>query len=130
MELLKNISVVLGLVISSGTIICITIPNLRSRIGSAFLREKQDKEDAELLHEIKDLLDEHIEGDVAKNEALRCLLRDRITGIYYKHLADGELHAYELEDLSQLYASYKQLGGNSYVKNIYKQMTEEWRVVE
>ena len=86
------------------------------------------EKDAELLYEIKDLLDEHIAADSAKSEAMKCLLRDSITGIYYKHLKEGELHAYELEDLTHLYDSYKKLGGNSYVENIYKQMTEEWTV--
>lgn len=128
METLKNISVILGLLVSLGTIICITIPNIRIKIGSAFLRKQKVEKDAELLYEIKDLLDEHIAADSAKSEAMKCLLRDSITGIYYKHLKEGELHAYELEDLTHLYDSYKKLGGNSYVENIYKQMTEEWTV--
>lgn len=61
---------------------------------------------------------------------LKSMERDRITAIYYKHSDEGEptLRQYERESLDTLYASYKTLGGNSFVQDLYGQM-RHWKVI-
>lgn len=54
-------------------------------------------------------------------------LRNSITGIYYKHLEDKRLAAYEKEDMLKMYDVYKDWKGNSYVHAIVKEMTN-WDV--
>lgn len=136
MEVLKDIAVVFGLIVSGGSIICVTIPNLRKSIGRWFAKKHEQTEMKTELSQIKSLLEKHISEDAAKKtdmenlkDADRSLLRDRITGIFYKGLSDGQLHMYEAEDLAYLYDAYKKLNGNTYVDSIYKQMTEEWEIV-
>jgi hypothetical protein len=51
-----------------------------------------------------------------------CLLRHEITGLYYKIRAAGELRLFEKEDLIRMYDMYKDLGGNSYVSQVYAEM--------
>jgi len=54
-------------------------------------------------------------------------LRNSITGIYYKHLDDKKLAAYEKEDLLKMYDVYAAWNGNSYVHTIVAEMTR-WDV--
>lgn len=54
-------------------------------------------------------------------------LRNSITGIYYKHLDDKKLAAYEKEDLLKMYDVYAAWNGNSYVHTIVREMTD-WDV--
>ena len=49
-------------------------------------------------------------------------LRNSITGIYYKHLDDKKLAAYEKEDLLKMYDVYAAWNGNSYVHAIVDEM--------
>ena len=49
-------------------------------------------------------------------------LRNSITGIYYKHLEDKKLAAYEKEDLLKMYDVYAAWNGNSYVHAIVTEM--------
>ena len=62
----------------------------------------------------------------AKNvveDALKCLLRDSITKIYYRNKDDGTLEEYERKDLENLYDCYSRMGGNNYVHSLYEEMT-------
>lgn len=132
MEIVSKASTIAGLVVSLSAIICVSIPNLRNKIIGKILAKHHSEthlqEMDSTLAQIKAMLSEHVACDEAKSEAMRCLLRDRITDIYYKRLPSGELRSYELEDLTKLYESYKALNGNSYVEAIYRQMVEEWKV--
>ena len=60
-------------------------------------------------------------------EGLRCVLRDRITAIYYKNLDNKTLREYEFQNLEKAYAGYKALDGNSFVDHIYEEMME-WSI--
>lgn len=60
-------------------------------------------------------------------ETDRCLLRDRITSIYYKHQHAREMKLYDYENLERLYRQYKKLGGNSFVDKIWEEV-QEWTV--
>ena len=59
----------------------------------------------------------------------RCILRNMITNIYYKHQSEQELREYEYENLAHLYERYKQLGGNSFIDKIWDEIQEEWTVI-
>ena len=74
-------------------------------------------------------LRERVLDTKAVREGQRCLLRNEITAIYYRH--NGEetptLREYERLNLDDLYAGYKALDGNSYIEDIYHAM-RDWRV--
>lgn len=129
MEVLKNIAVVLGIIISLGTILCVTIPGIRNNIRDAILREHEEEGITDKLSYIIDSLDQLKDSDKLKNEAIKDLLRDRITSIYYKHLDEKTLTAKQFESLSKMYDSYIALGGNSYIKEIYHIMATQWTIV-
>ena len=61
-------------------------------------------------------------------EATRSLLRNEITHIYYKNLFNCEIRSYEYENVSYLYNSYKNLGGNSYIDKIWEEM-QNWKII-
>lgn len=63
------------------------------------------------------------------HETDRCLLRDRITSIYYKHHRDCEMKLYDYENLERLYKQYKNLGGNSFVDKIWEEV-QEWEITQ
>ena len=63
-----------------------------------------------------------------RKETDRCLLRDRITSIYYKNRLDCELRQYEYENLERLYKQYKKLGGNSFVDKIWNEI-QDWNIL-
>jgi len=66
----------------------------------------------------------------AEKEGVQCLLRSRIREIYYHHADDAapEIREYERQDLDDLYAGYKALGGNHFVDDLYENM-RAWKVV-
>lgn len=58
----------------------------------------------------------------------KCLLRERMLSIYYKHLDEKKLHQYEYENFLYLYKAYKALGGNSFIDKI-KLEVDTWTIV-
>lgn len=66
-------------------------------------------------------------GRYRGQETDRCLLRDRITEIYYKHYHDRQMRLYEYEDLEKLYSQYKKLNGNSFVDKIWEEV-QTWTI--
>ena len=140
MEILKDVSAVLGLFIAIGTVLCVTIPGIRNKIlewaNHTQANENLAQENKALLKKIDEtqqMLESHIAEGRADIECLkdsqRSVLRDRITAIYYKNLENQTLHTYEMENLAHLHESYKALGGNTFEGAIYTQMTTEWKVV-
>lgn len=81
-----------------------------------------------------DALTEMVEKQISENELSKeadtCLIRDRITRIYYKHVDDKTLKSYEAEDLADLYEIYKKMDGNHYIDNLYKIMLKDWSVIQ
>lgn len=63
-----------------------------------------------------------------QRETDRCLLRDRITSVYFKHHLQKELREYEFENVARLYQQYKALGGNSFVDKIWSEI-QTWHVL-
>lgn len=68
-------------------------------------------------------------GRYRGQETDRCLLRDRITEIYYKHYHERQMRLYEYEDLEKLYFQYKKLKGNSFVDKIWDDV-QTWTIDE
>jgi hypothetical protein len=67
------------------------------------------------------------EEDENRKETDRCLLRDRITSVYFKHCRDCEIRQYEYENVERLYKQYKKLGGNSFIDKIWNEM-QDWHI--
>ena len=63
----------------------------------------------------------------AEREGLKCLLRTDLLKIYYKGRDTQELEQYEAENFMKLYESYKNLGGNSFIDEIYEHVTR-WKI--
>ncbi len=136
-EAVKNISSILGLIATAATLVTIAIRPIRKRvIGRLRLKSKMSRTDRE-ISQLKSILEKQLEDERIRRqdamlyrEALKCLLRDDITHLYYKRLPERAIHAYELENITSLYDTYILLGGNSFVKEIYRKMSTEWQVIK
>lgn len=53
-----------------------------------------------------------------QSEALKASIRNSILNLYYKCLAKGYITTFELQNVSELYANYKSLGGNSFISKV------------
>lgn len=71
--------------------------------------------------------EKNAELETDQRETDKCLLRDRITSIYYKYHHDCEMKQYDYENLEKLYTQYKKLGGNSFVDKIWEEV-QEWTI--
>lgn len=73
-----------------------------------------------------------LKGKVADDrkikDGLRCLLRSQMVSTYYGNKEGGRIRQYEREDFDMLYASYKALGGNSFIDDI-QEAVRDWEVV-
>lgn len=80
---------------------------------------------------LKTAVHDMIEMQKTANEdqqiAQQALLRHEITDLYYKHLEDKKLAAYEKEDMIKMAKAYDKNHGNSYVQTIVKEM-EQWDI--
>ncbi|MBR3837476.1 MAG: hypothetical protein IKJ74_04940 [Clostridia bacterium] len=132
-DLLRITAEILGLLISGGTVLCVTLPSLRS-----FLADRLsgiDKTHEQLL-EIRRLMEEQkATADVLKREAELqrqvdvCVLRDLITTAYYQYAQEKRIPVYALENVTALYELYEKRGGNSYVESLVNQILDEWEIV-
>lgn len=68
-------------------------------------------------------------GVDAARDGQRCLLRAEIVRIYYRNREDKTLREYEFRNMSECYAAYKRLGGNSFVEHIFEEM-QHWDVTQ
>ncbi len=134
MKLLSMIATLLGVFISLGTLLTVTVPALRNKLKKRLFRG--DETEGE-IRAIRRLLEEHIKQDAALRDELSlqkevdlCVLRDLITGIYFRRAKEKRIHAYELEDAAALHELYRKRGGNSYVDALYRQMTKEWDLIQ
>lgn len=64
-----------------------------------------------------------------QRETDKCLLRDRITDIYYEYKHTGEIKQFKFENVAHLYERYKALGGNSFVDKLWREI-KGWIIVE
>ena len=64
----------------------------------------------------------------AEREGIRCVLRDRMLSIYYKHREEKQIRQYEKELFVLHYKAYKAMGGNSFIDDIYAEI-RTWEVI-
>lgn len=62
--------------------------------------------------------------DINQEEALKCLLRSNITSKYYVYNEMGSIPVYEKENIDYMFEQYKEMGGNSYVERIVKEIND------
>lgn len=154
MELVKNIAAVVGCVLSCISLLTLVISPLRKKVVGWFAHFADKADTVNALSDIKEELaairkqianntQEHtqqidglksqinaiIQFDKKNHEALKDMIRERIVSAYYLNLAHKTLHFEEWETISELYGSYEDLGGNSFVKNLVKQMSS-WTIVQ
>ena len=134
MKMVTVFGTVLGILISLGTLLTVTVPAIRNKLKKRLFHGEQLERE---VHAIRKLLEEHVEQDAELREELAlqkevdlCVLRDLITGIYFRRAKEKKIHAYELEDASALHDLYRRRGGNSYVHALYRQMTKEWELIQ
>ena len=73
---------------------------------------------------------DNIKNDIKKLSSSECdLLRREINTIYFKYLPYKKIPEEEKQQLIFLFRDYHNLGGNSYVKDIYNTMMS-WEVVQ
>jgi AAA15 family ATPase/GTPase len=60
--------------------------------------------------------------DTRQEEALKCLLRSNITSKYYVYSELKEIPYYEKENIDRMFEQYKNMGGNSYVDTIVREI--------
>lgn len=133
MRFISVLGSVLGILISLGTLVTVTVPALRNKLKKRLFYAEELETD---LRSLRVLLEEHVarEAELRDEMTLQkevdlCVLRDLITGIYFRRVKERKIHAYELEDVSALYDLYRKRGGNSYVHTVYRQMTKEWELI-
>jgi hypothetical protein len=57
-----------------------------------------------------------------------CLLRQEMLKIYYKHREDKTIRQYEAENFVMMYEAYKSRGGNSFIDEVYENVTS-WKLI-
>lgn len=62
--------------------------------------------------------------DSRQEEALKCLLRSNITSKYYVYSELKEIPYYEKENIDRMFEQYRNMGGNSYVEQIVKEINK------
>lgn len=135
-DILSIVGSIAGLFVTLGVILCTTIPNIRNKIKDSILKDQktdeiEDKLDkaVDKIDDITEMLQEQKRENELSREADTCLIRDRITRIYYKNIDNETLRSYELDNLNDLYEIYKKYDGNHYVDTIYDIMIK-WKVVQ
>lgn len=129
----EKLASILSLVISLGTVLTVTLPKLALWLKEKLIRgESAEKQ----IKKIRALLEEHVAEDRRRSEEWElqkevdlCVLRDLITGIYYQYATEKRIPMYAFEDVMALNDLYRKRGGNSYVKNLIVQISEEWEIV-
>lgn len=134
MELVKDVAAVIGLILSSSSLLTIVCKPLRRAVVGFVTRQSEKTEMQKQISEIRDMLLEHLEADKLKQEnaaddrgALLCLLRNSVTRIYYIYLPKKQIPAHEYKNMIFLSEAYANLGGNSYVTTIVENM-KDWEV--
>ena len=92
-------------------------------------QKKHKEETVEMIREvikeeIKDLQCDNVE----RTEILRLILASQIERIYWLGQKDKTIYSYNMESLTVLYQSYKNLGGNGYITHLMEQM-KTWELI-
>ena len=69
-------------------------------------------------------LKDYKKRDKNQEDSLKCLLRSNITSKYYVYTELKEIPYYEKENIDRMFEQYKNMGGNSYVETIVKEINQ------
>jgi hypothetical protein len=69
-------------------------------------------------------LKDYKKRDKNQEDSLKCLLRSNITSKYYVYTELKEIPYYEKENIDRMFEQYKNMGGNSYVDTIVKEINQ------
>lgn len=125
MEWLQNISSYAGAILTIVSLLTLVVTPLRTKfIGWITKTSGRDGINGK-IDNLTALVEKSIEQNnqlqkemEKQSEALQASMRNSILNLYYKCLAKGSITTYELQNLSELYANYKALNGNSFVSKI------------
>lgn len=145
MDLIKNVSSIIGLIISFITLITLFSQKFSNRISKSIeptieelkkINEAQNKDIKALQDTLKqnqvqygkekELLEKQY---IVLQTGILDMLRQRIMVIYHKYREVQIISRYDKEIVDQLYKDYKKAGGNSYIEKIYARI-ERWEVIE
>lgn len=125
-SILKWVASMIGAVTAIGGAVLGFSKNAREWFKS-IVRKNSDADDMReeienLKKAVNDLIALQTNNDEAQRQALQAMLRHEITDIYYRHLEDKKLAAYEKEDMIKMAKAYEINGGNSYIQTIVAEM--------
>ena len=145
MDLIKDVSSIIGLIISFITLITLFSQKFSNRISKSIeptieelkkINEAQNKDIKALQDTLKqnqvqygkekELLEKQY---IVLQTGILDMLRQRIMVIYHKYREVQIISRYDREIVDQLYKDYKKAGGNSYIEKIYARI-ERWEVIE
>lgn len=145
MDLIKDLSSIIGLIISFITLITLFSQKFSNRISKSIeptieelksINEAQNKDIKSLQDTLnnnqaqyrkeKELLEKQY---IVLQTGILDMLRQRIMAIYHKYREVQIISRYDKEIVDQLYKDYKKAGGNSYIEKIYARI-ERWEVIE
>lgn len=145
MDLIKDVSSIIGLIISFITLITLFSQKFSNRISKSIeptieelkkINEAQNKDIKALQDTLKqnqvqynkekELLEKQY---IVLQTGILDMLRQRIMVIYHKYREVQIISRYDKEIVDQLYKDYKKAGGNSYIEKIYARI-ERWEVIE
>ena len=72
---------------------------------------------------------ERIFNNKRSAEGQKCLLRSEMLRIYYNNVETKKIHQFEIENFLKLYDAYKALGGNSFIDEIYEEVSR-WIIIK
>ena len=61
-------------------------------------------------------------------DGVMCQLRASMLSIYYRNADAKEIRQYEMENFLKMYRAYKAMGGNSFIEEIYQEVTS-WKII-
>lgn len=125
-SILKWVASMIGAATAIGGAVLGFSKNARAWFKS-IVRKNSDADDMRgeienLKKAVNDLIALQTNNDEAQRQALQAMLRHEITDIYYRHLEDKKLAAYEKEDMIKMAKAYEINGGNSYIQTIVAEM--------
>ena len=139
MEVVKNVAVALGVIISAASGITLVSKTARRTVAGIFKRYGNSDEVSDSIAEIKKLLERHIEEDKEFKESVittndimmeftRTQCRTIIKNIFYKYNDTKILPLYEKKTLMNVEDLYiKRLHGNSFAKLMLDEMSD-WEI--
>ena len=122
MELLKNISTILSIIISCCAVLTLISKGFRNLITRLFKSNNNDiikiKESVEKISSVISVLEEH-----SKQQC-----RDTIKDIYYRYYEKKKIPLYERKTVDKTYDLYvHKFNGNSYVELLYSEIIK-WEI--